>query len=951
LFVQAPSAASSPTAEELEALTRRVQTAVEAGSDSAERAYWTARLNTEGELARLAIATLDRFLYRYAEAEQGFENVRPTSEATRAYAGLGLATLRVQQARFGDAEPLLRRVVESTPGGTAVRAQALMYLASVVQRTVSIDSALALFDTAERAVPPNDDWLRALVRCNTLVARVRKADPAAAGVARPMSDTAVRVGNRRAAAACLAALAQDQERRSHADSAYRTFEQVAELQRQTRNLAALAVTRQWLGYVATSRGAYYTARPALEEAVALGQRTGALAASAWAELSLADIALTFGDLTSAGRYARSAATAFVRMGDRSGLVNARLHEGDVALLNRAFPAARSAFEQVLRDAPNVFPSLAVHARGRLAAVAMFEGDWAGAERELNTALADAERFNMPQWRAQDAYARATLSLIRGQLDESVTRFNHFAAIDKTFGGLNRMDVQTRLAEAHIRAGRVGQGEQHLVNAGAFADNMRKMLPWRDLQAAVLHKRSLDWDRDLGFATALAGLASAGHVSAAFRIAEQRRAWTLLEGLVRRNVLAGTSDSAAFVERLVDDVAVRKVLPESTAVLAFVTGRGREPTTVFLLTREQTSASIVAPIDDHVDDLERFAGLVAAGEIPMELGRRLGDALLRAALERVPPNVRRLVIVPDGLLHRLPFDVLVLADGRLLVDRFSLSRAPSVAVASSWWSAPPRSPRPRLLAFGDPVGVRFSEGEADSVPPRLPVAAREAQRVGRYADYAEVFTGEEARESRIRRPLSDVGILHFATHADVEEWSLMRSALLLAPGENEDGRVTTEELLGLRLVANLVVLSACRSGSGAVLAGEGLHGLTIPLLEAGAASVVATLWQVGDRSVSPMIEHFYNELANGMSVGDALHRAKLKAREQGISPAIWASFLLTGDARATTDLRTPTPNVARYAIPLVLLALAVAYWAVVTLRRRNAERRGVPSASSPATHQR
>src|SRR6185295_686776 len=96
-------------------------------------------------------------------------------------------------------------------------------------------------------------------------------------------------------------------------------------------------------------------------------------------------------------------------------------------------------------------------------------------------------------------------------------------------------------------------------------------------------------------------------------------------------------------------------------------------------------------------------------------------------------------------------------------------------------------------------------------------ASEAREVARFAPSAEVYVGADAREARIRRSsLADVGVLHFATHAEVEEWSLLRSALLLAPGDGDDGRLTTDELLGLRLNANLVVLSACRSGSGAVL---------------------------------------------------------------------------------------------------------------------------------------
>ena len=899
------------------------------------------RLETDGERARLARATIDRLTYRYADAEREYVSLAAdvqAGDAVRAYATLGLGLLHLQRARLRDAEPLLRLAADRLdgPDARAGRAQALTHLAVVVARTVSIDSAIATFAIAERTALPGDAWLRTLVRCNALVMQVRSADRTAASRARAEASAAIGAGNRRAAAACLAALAQDQERRSQQDSAMATFQEVAELQRATRNLSALAVTLQWQGYVVRARGDVVKARALLEEAVALGRKTETLAASSWAELSLADVALSFGDIPAAGRYARSASATFEQTGDRSGLLIARRFEGDAALLNGSLPAARAAYEQVLRDAPAVFPTAGVHARARLATVARFEGDWVAAERELDAARADAARLDIPQWEHDDAYARAMLALSRGNLDEARNRLQQLDSIVDPRDLASRSDILTRLAEVHVRAGRVAEGEAELLRAGTFVDELRSALTDRDLRLSVVEARYLDWDRDLGFATTLAGLVTAGSVPTAFQLSEQRRARLLLEGLVRRQALAGKRGSAPAPFAPSSDAEARRVLPDSTAVLAFVAGLGREPTTVFVLTRERLVATVVAPVDDHAADLGRFAGLLAAGVYPTDLARRLGDAFLRAPLELVPPDVRRLVIVPDGALHRTPFDALALGDGSALMERYAVTLAPSVSVAAAWWRAGPRAPRSRLLAFGDPAGARLITERGDSIPPRLPVAGREARDVARFAARSSVFTGPDAREARLHADsLGDVGVLHFATHADVEEWSLLQSALLLAPGDGQDGRLTAEELLELPIGANLVVLSACRSGSGAVRAGEGLQGLTIPLLEAGAASVVATLWPVGDRTVEPMIGLFYRELASGATVGDALHRARLTAYRDGLSPAMWAAFTLTGDPRVVTDLRQPR-RAAFVMIPAILLAVGLVYWGAVTVRRRNAE---------------
>jgi hypothetical protein len=176
-----------------------------------------------------------------------------------------------------------------------------------------------LNQTALRLAPSDDGWLRTLIVCNTLVVSVRRADPAVARVARSAAVAAQTAGNLRAAAACLAALAQDYERRTLMDSALATFDEVAALQRAARNFWSLAGTRQWQGYVLYAlKGEYVAGRDALNESVALAARTGALRVDAWVSLGLSETALIFGDLPASGAYGRHAASGFVATGDRWG---------------------------------------------------------------------------------------------------------------------------------------------------------------------------------------------------------------------------------------------------------------------------------------------------------------------------------------------------------------------------------------------------------------------------------------------------------------------------------------------------------------------------------------------------------------------------------------------------------------------------------------------------------
>jgi len=128
--------------------------------------------------------------------------------------------------------------------------------------------------------------------------------------------------------------------------------------------------------------------------------------------------------------------------------------------------------------------------------------------------------------------------------------------------------------------------------------------------------------------------------------------------------------------------------------------------------------------------------------------------------------------------------------------------------------------------------------------------------------------------------------------------------VLAPGNGESGFVGASDLFGLRLGAGLVVLSACRSAGGVVLGGEGIRGLTAPLLAAGARSLVATQWRIDDREVVPVVDAFYAALASGQPVIEALRTAKVQALGAGRSPRAWAAFSSVGDPFVTVPLKKP-----------------------------------------------
>ena len=350
--------------------------------------------------------------------------------------------------------------------------------------------------------------------------------------------------------------------------------------------------------------------------------------------------------------------------------------------------------------------------------------------------------------------------------------------------------------------------------------------------------------------------------------------------------------------------LQAALPESTAIVHLNTGTWNEPTTGLVITRDGAATRVLPPADSLVDPVRRLALALQARVDVRAQARALGAAIATPIAALVPAGVSRLVIVPSAPFNTLPFDVLELADGRPMIERFEISYAPSASVYAALRrrsvgadaDAPVRTGMRGLLAFGASEGPRRS-GVArwDTLPP-LPEAIAEARDIAAIAPRSVVRLGREASEAALKRaPLSDVSVLHFASHAVVDPAGLRGTALLLAPGNGEDGIVRPEELSALSLDADLVVLSACATAvSGGHAGDEGLRGLVAPLIEAGARGVAATLWAVDDQAQRVLVRRFYHRIANGQTAAAALRGVKLDAIRDGAAPRDWAALVLWGD---------------------------------------------------------
>jgi CHAT domain-containing protein/tetratricopeptide (TPR) repeat protein len=372
-----------------------------------------------------------------------------------------------------------------------------------------------------------------------------------------------------------------------------------------------------------------------------------------------------------------------------------------------------------------------------------------------------------------------------------------------------------------------------------------------------------------------------------------------------------------------------------------------------------SAHSIAATPDQLRDMVRGfreqvtdpdadnAGLVAAS-------RALFDRLFPLKAQAILRNAHRLLISPDGPLWELPFAALITnrtGPPQYLGGEKAITYTPSLSLfaqsrmdrprlgkqarqagggGAPWRAAPatgagPRD-RPVAVVVGDPIferkpllvapapsatpPVREHQGERTALfvqrapPARLPETRREAEQIARLYG-SKPLLGEQATEAALRRRIGGAAVIHLATHGFLNPVRAMSSGVLLTVPEPEpaigqtanDGALQAWEIYSqLHLKAELVVLSACETGRGENVAGEGIVGLTRALQYAGARSVVASQWKVADQSTATLMVAFHEKLRQGMPKDEALQEAMAAVRRnpRTAHPYYWAPFVLVGD---------------------------------------------------------
>jgi CHAT domain-containing protein/tetratricopeptide (TPR) repeat protein len=388
-----------------------------------------------------------------------------------------------------------------------------------------------------------------------------------------------------------------------------------------------------------------------------------------------------------------------------------------------------------------------------------------------------------------------------------------------------------------------------------------------------------------------------------------------------------AELAATATRLRSTLVVYWVAADTVSVWVVAPGGGLHVSTVNV-TRSRLSALVRSTVPfssrgiGQGDGSQRPAqgGITTRGANTIAPGRahapawRELHALLIAPIRHVLP--RRpgalITIVPHGPLTALAFAALQDERGRYLLEDYTLHYAPAGGVFQ--FTAGRRHAGARtgsMLMAADPVPPTLSALERPL--PRLPGARAEARAIARLVPRTRVtlLEGANVDERSVRNAAAGQAVLHFATHAIVRDDDPFSSFLALGPARDEaDGLLTAAEIYELRLDADLVVLSACRSAGGRI-SGDGIAAFARAFIYGGAPSIVASLWDVADEPTNRLLPAFYRTWLAGSSKARALRAAQLQLLRDlragavrietpaGLvslaeQPVFWAGFALLGE---------------------------------------------------------
>jgi CHAT domain-containing protein/Tfp pilus assembly protein PilF len=543
-----------------------------------------------------------------------------------------------------------------------------------------------------------------------------------------------------------------------------------------------------------------------------------------------------------------------------------------------------------------------------------------------------------EWKMQDQEANYHLNLANDQnlSGKSTEALEHYKAGFELARALNNPDLTWRFIAGLAENYETRQDWEKVVELNdtvlKILDDLRGSLTSDDYKTNFLAKEMYVYEDIINLLQTLNEKdKSKGYDLLAFRYAERCKSRTLLDLLnktINKTDVTGLNANASRYNELQNAQIVsleetQAMCPDKNTILIEYT-LGDSSSCMWIITKAQRQFLKLPDQKKLAEQIEtvRFALLNPQTEVSdffSQSSSYLYQELIRPA-EPYLSKKSKLIIIPDGVLNYLPFEILLtenlnpqtkvtFSDFPFLVKKYPISYAPSASVLKTLITQHAKAGKKisdfkKLFAYGDPLyedsvlnnQLKFS---------RIENSGKEIENIASLFDpgESEILLRDKATEENFKRiiNLHKFNYLHFATHGLINEESPDLSSLVLTSGKNsdEDGFLKASEIFNLELNANLVVLSACQTGLGKLVRGEGMIGLTRAFMYAGTPSVLVSLWSVSDLSTSLLLVEFYkNLIRNNFCKTDALRKAQLSliSDPEYSHPFHWAPFILTGDWR-------------------------------------------------------
>lgn len=320
-------------------------------------------------------------------------------------------------------------------------------------------------------------------------------------------------------------------------------------------------------------------------------------------------------------------------------------------------------------------------------------------------------------------------------------------------------------------------------------------------------------------------------------------------------------------------------PETTLVSYYVTG---DKTLAFVIGSNSFQA-VEIPVKeaDLRAAINWFRGFASLRDPQLQRLKTLQGWLI-APLQ---PFIKtyKVVIVPHGVLHYVPFSAL--SDGHnYFGDEHAIYYLPSASTLPTLR---------RRIQYGVQRVLTVAQSQASGLS-ELRYVDKEAAGVAKLYGAQPLLTGRATRAEFMKRAPA-YNIIHIAAHAELNTSNPLFSRILLSPHGGDNGAIEVREVYGMDLtMTNLVALSACETQLGAQSKGDDIVGLNRAFIYAGVSSVLASLWTVDDEATSLLMKAFYSHLKHGMSKASALQAAQAETRKKYPHPYYWAAFVLTAD---------------------------------------------------------